>query len=178
MRLLISPLGGKSNVSGLIQDLPRELQWLTVTEGDQRRPVCSRCHEGGYSCIYSSAKKKPGPARGTQKTGRRSARPVGKPAQPPDGSDLDSVERGSGSLPIADINSFGMESPAAAGTIFSNSDVATGSIALASDLAPITPPVGTSRYLELGVSSDIQAKLQVPPSFGLFRCFGCADNIT
>lgn len=140
-----------------------------MTEGDQNRPVCSRCHEGSYSCIYSSAKKKPGPARGTHKSGRRSARPVGKAAQPPDGFDLDSIERGSGSFPIGNIyiDSFGMEPPVAAGTILSNSDVATGSIAFASELAPITPPVGISRYLELGVSSEIQAKLQVPPSFGL-----------
>lgn len=137
-----------------------------MIEGDQRRPVCSRCHEGGYSCIYSSAKKKPGPARGTHKTGRRSARPVGKAAQPPDGFDLDSAERGSFSIADTYINSLGTGSgsPVATGTILSDSDVATGSIALAPELAPITPPVGTSRYLELGVSSEIQAKLQVPPS--------------
>ena len=137
-----------------------------MTEGDQRRPVCSRCHEGGYSCVYSSAKKKPGPARGTQKTGRRSTRPVGKPAQPPGGFDLDSVEPGSFSIADIYINSFGTEPTVAADAILSDSDVATGSIAFASGLAPITPPVsGTSRYLELGVSSEVQAKLQVPPSF-------------
>lgn len=137
-----------------------------MTEGDQRRPACSRCHEGGYSCVYSSAKKKPGPARGTHKTGRRSARPVGKGAQPPGGFDLDSVEPGSFSIADIYTNSCGTEPPVAAGTILSDSDVATGSITFASELAPITPPVGgTSRYLELGVSLEIQAKLQVPPSF-------------
>lgn len=87
-------------------------------------------------------------------------------AQSPDGFDLDGVEPGSFSIADIHMNSFGTETLVAAGTILSDSDVATGSIAFASELAPITPPVsGKSGYLELGVSSEIRTKLQVPPSF-------------
>jgi hypothetical protein len=131
---------------------------------DQRRPVCSRCHEGGYSCIYSSAKKKPGPTRGTRKTGRRPGKPIGKAAQPPVGFDLGSVEQGSFSLADTYINSLVTEPPVAAGTISPRSDMAARSMGIASEIAPIVPAVGTSRYLELRVSPEVQAKLQVPLS--------------
>lgn len=34
---------------------------------DLRRPTCSRCNEAGLECIYSSARRKPGPAKGSRR---------------------------------------------------------------------------------------------------------------
>lgn len=35
--------------------------------GDLQRPQCSRCSEGGFSCVYSTERKKPGPPRGARR---------------------------------------------------------------------------------------------------------------
>ncbi|KAK8093971.1 hypothetical protein PG997_000656 [Apiospora hydei] len=34
---------------------------------DLQRPQCSRCSEGGFSCVYSTERKKPGPPRGARR---------------------------------------------------------------------------------------------------------------
>ena len=68
MTLADNVVGRKSNVGS---------SWLSYFSlcldaahdglGDMKRPTCSRCIESGWNCVYSTAKKKPGPARGARR---------------------------------------------------------------------------------------------------------------
>ncbi|KAI1635444.1 hypothetical protein F4809DRAFT_651150 [Biscogniauxia mediterranea] len=68
--------------------------------GDLRRPRCTRCFEVGFSCTYSTERRKPGPARGSRRqihadrmgeTGHSNS--PGSPHNDQDGpEDLDSIQ--------------------------------------------------------------------------------------
>ncbi|GFG20364.1 NADPH-dependent 1-acyldihydroxyacetone phosphate reductase [Aspergillus udagawae] len=125
---------------------------------DQKRPVCSRCHEGGFACVYSSSKKKPGPARGTRKAARRTAKSP-KTTHPCVGSDHDNGEHMSSFFSDIFVASpaTGFQLDADAG--FSMGDNNPDPQSLFSGLTPLVPAAGPSVSSELGISPEMQAKL-------------------
>lgn len=42
--------------------------------GDLQRPTCSRCMEARWNCVYSSTKKRPGPATGSRQKMRSASK--------------------------------------------------------------------------------------------------------
>lgn len=69
MAITDTVLGRKSNVGPSLLYVYSRLPLSTAHDepGDMKRPTCSRCIESGWNCIYSTAKKKPGPARGARR---------------------------------------------------------------------------------------------------------------
>jgi hypothetical protein len=131
---------------------------LTPIEGDQKRPVCSRCHEGGFACIYSSSKKKPGPARGTRKAARRTAKSPTKTAHSfvtPEQSDEHVSSFFSDIFVASPATGFHLDADAG----FSTSDGTSQPQSLLSGLTPLGPAAGPSVFSKLGISPEMQAKL-------------------
>ncbi|RHZ50509.1 transcription factor domain-containing protein [Aspergillus thermomutatus] len=126
---------------------------------DQKRPVCSRCHEGGFACVYSSSKKRPGPARGTRKAAKRTVKSPAKAAHSFVSPEQDNGEHVSSFF--SDIfvasSATGFELDADAG--FSTGDCTSQPMSLLSGLTPIVPTAGLSGSTELGISPEMQAKL-------------------
>jgi hypothetical protein len=132
---------------------------LKCVEGDQKRPVCSRCHEGGFVCVYSSSKKKPGPARGTRKATRRTAKSPAKAK-----TSVINPEQHNDEHMSSFFSDIFVASPAAgfqldADAGFSTDDGTSQPQPLLHGLTPLVPAAGPSVSPELGISPEMQAKL-------------------
>ena len=112
--------------------------------------------------MYSSAKKKPGPARGTRKASRRVGKSAAKAPQPSISHDLDDDEHVSSFLSDIFVNSPATEPVLAVRSALHSCNTPSQSVTLASAITPVDPTVGASRYTELRISPEMQAKLQVP----------------
>ncbi|GAQ11818.1 NADPH-dependent 1-acyldihydroxyacetone phosphate reductase [Aspergillus lentulus] len=147
----------EGNKSKLIRFFVGGWLWRKV-KCDQKRPVCSRCHEGGFACVYSSSKKKPGPARGTRKAVRRAAKSPVKSAHSFVTSEQNDEH----------VSSFFSDifvaSPATGFQMDADAGFATGGgtsqpQSLLAGLTPLDPAAGPSVSSELGISPEMQAKL-------------------
>ncbi|KAF4257338.1 hypothetical protein CNMCM8057_003667 [Aspergillus fumigatus] len=126
---------------------------------DQKRPVCSRCHEGGFACIYSSSKKKPGPARGTRKAARRTAKSPEKTT-----CSFVSPEHDNDEHMSSFFSDIFVASPATECQLNTDAGFLTGygttqTQSLLSGLSPLVPAAGPPVPSELGISAEMQAKL-------------------
>ncbi|KAH2682717.1 hypothetical protein KXW53_003142 [Aspergillus fumigatus] len=126
---------------------------------DQKRPVCSRCHEGGFACIYSSSKKKPGPARGTRKAARRTAKSPEKTTRSFVSPEHDNDEHMSSFFSDIFVASPATECQLNTDAGFLTGYGTTQTQSLLSGLSPLVPAAGPPVPSELGISAEMQAKL-------------------
>ncbi|KAN0104082.1 hypothetical protein V8E51_009827 [Hyaloscypha variabilis] len=61
------PIRATEMVSGSGAPRVCDMCMLKKRKCNRKRPICSRCLEDNLICIYSSSKKKPGPAKGSQR---------------------------------------------------------------------------------------------------------------
>lgn len=137
----------------------RKQSSLRPIEGDQKRPVCSRCHEGGFACIYSSSKKKPGPARGTRKAARRTAKSPEKTTRSFVSPEHDNDEHMSSFFSDIFVASPATECQLNTDAGFLTGYGTTQTQSLLSGLSPLVPAAGPPVPSELGISAEMQAKL-------------------
>ncbi|RLL97432.1 hypothetical protein CFD26_105863 [Aspergillus turcosus] len=148
----------EGNKSKLIRFFVGGWLWRKV-KCDQKRPVCSRCHEGGFACVYSSSKKKPGPARGTRKATKRTAKSPAKAARSVVGSEQDNDEHMSSFFSDNFVASPAMGFQLDADAGFSTGDGTSHPQSVLSGLTPLVPVPGPSVSSDLGISPEMQAKL-------------------